>query len=78
MIHNFCLVGECRLKRCGDDDYKGDNPPAINKAKRAGCYKYADEIFSYTDQLVRDYPSFSHIRYVINKDGRYIDFTTYD
>ena len=71
IIHHFPLVGECRMEHC--DDYKDDN----QAAKRAGCYKYAKEIFSYEDQLVRDYPSFSHVRYVINKNGRYRNFPPY-
>ena len=58
------------MQRCGD--YKGQTN---DEKKKAGCYLYGDDIASYKEQLLRDYPSFGQIRYEINKNGKYIHFT---
>lgn len=77
--HHFHSVDECLLKRCGsyeNKDYTGTSTDA-DEAKKAGCHLYADEIFSYKDQLNRDYPSLEQIRDIINKNSSYILFTPY-
>ena len=77
IVHLFHSVDECLLKRCGDyenKNYTGTSTDA-DEAKKAGCHLYGDEIFSYKDQIVRDYPSLEQIRNVTDKHGSYIRLT---
>ena len=60
------------MQRC--DDYKDKTN---DEKKQAGCHLFDGDIFSYTQQLDRDYPSFGQMRYEINKNGKYTHLTPY-
>ena len=37
-----------------------------------GCKQWGNDVFTYEDQLVRDYPSFGQIRKLINEHSKYL------
>ena len=60
--HNICNFVDdvCHLVRCGPD-----------RTPEEGCGGETD-VWSYADQLIRDYPSFGQIRKVVNENSNQI------
>ena len=61
--HNICyFVDEvCHLVRCGP-----------GRTPEEGCGGNEKDVWSYADQLIRDYPSFGQIRKVVNENSKQI------
>ena len=62
--NNICYIvdDECHLVRC---DEPGRTP-------EEGCGGNEKDVWSYADQLIRDYPSFGQIRKVVNENSKQI------
>ena len=61
----FTLDETCHLFRCDSMD--------INDAEKQGCKEWEDDhddLYTYKDQLIRDYPSFSQIRKMTNRNSK--------
>ena len=56
----YFLDEKCHLVRCGP-----------NRTPEEGCGGETD-VWSYADQLIRDYPSFGQIRKVVNDNSKQI------
>ena len=58
----FYFVDEvCHLVRCGP-----------GRTPEEGCGGNEKDVWSYADQLIRDYPSFGQIRKVVNENSKQI------
>ena len=67
MIYTYCnicyFVDEvCHLVRCDDP----------HRTPEEGCGGNEKDVWSYADQLIRDYPSFGQIRKVVNENSKQI------
>ena len=51
----------CHLVRCGPE-----------RTPEEGCGGKETDVWSYADQLIRDYPSFGQIRKVVNENSKQI------
>ena len=50
----------CHLVRCDDP----------HRTPEEGCGGNEKDVWSYADQLIRDYPSFGQIRKVVNENSK--------